>query len=130
MYDSDLDERKRLRIGDTVLCTIRRPRNYEFHKLYFALLRLTVLNMPDLIQQQLRIHTEEDLLECLKIDLGYYTTSWHGGREIVRTKSISFTAMDETEFQKFFSRSLDAILRIYLRGSSRQDIIDNLQQHL
>lgn len=32
MYDSDLDEKHRLRIGDNVLCTIKRPRNYEFHK--------------------------------------------------------------------------------------------------
>ena len=44
MYDSDLDEKHRLRIGDNVLCTIKRPRNYEFHKKYFALLRLTVAN--------------------------------------------------------------------------------------
>ena len=34
MYDSDLDEKHRLRIGDNVLCTIKRPRNYEFHKKY------------------------------------------------------------------------------------------------
>lgn len=32
MYDSDLDEKHRLRIGDNVLCTIKRPRNYEYHK--------------------------------------------------------------------------------------------------
>ena len=50
MYDSDLDEKHRLRIGDNVLCTIKRPRNYEFHKKYFALLRLTVANLPHLIQ--------------------------------------------------------------------------------
>ena len=36
MYDSDLDEKHRLRIGDNVLCTIKRPRNYDFHKKYFA----------------------------------------------------------------------------------------------
>lgn len=42
MYDSDLDEKHRLRIGDNVLCTIKRPRNYEFHKKYFSLLRLTL----------------------------------------------------------------------------------------
>lgn len=129
MYDSDLDEKHRLRIGDNVLCTIKRPRNYEFHKKYFALLRLTVANLPHLIQQQMQIFTEEDLLDCLKIDLGLFTTRWHGGRHIVKTGSISFAKMDNTEFEKFFSRSVDAILRIYLRGTDRQALIEEVENY-
>lgn len=129
MYDSDLDEKHRLRIGDNVLCTIKRPRNYEFHKKYFSLLRLTVANLPHLIQQQMQIFTEEDLLDCLKIDLGLFTTRWHGGRQIVKTGSISFAKMDNTEFEKFFSRSVDAILRIYLRGTDRQALIEEVENY-
>lgn len=129
MYDSDLDEKHRLLIGDNVLCTIKRPRNYEFHKKYFALLRLTVANLPHLIQQQMQIFTEEDLLDCLKIDLGLFTTRWHGGRQIVKTGSISFAKMDNTEFEKFFSRSVDAILRIYLRGTDRQALIEEVENY-
>lgn len=129
MYDSDLDEKHRLRIGDNVLCTIKRPRNYEFHKKYFALLRLTVANLPHLIQQQMQIFTEEDLLDCLKIDLGLFTTRWHGGRQIVKTGSISFAKMDNTEFEMFFSRSVDAILRIYLRGTDRQALIEEVENY-
>ena len=129
MYDSDLDEKHRLRIGDNVLCTIKRPRNYDFHKKYFALLRLTVANLPNLIQQQMQIFTEEDLLDCLKIDLGLFTTRWHGGRQIVKTGSISFAKMDNTEFEKFFSRSVDAILRIYLRGTDRQALIEEVENY-
>jgi hypothetical protein len=129
MYDRDLDEKHRLRIGDNVLCTIKRPRNYEFHKKYFALLRLTVANLPHLIQQQMQIFTEEDLLDCLKIDLGLFTTRRHGGRQIVKTGSISFAKMDNTEFEKFFSRSVDAILRIYLRGTVRQALIEEVENY-
>lgn len=129
MYDSDLDEKHRLRIGDNVLCTIKRPRNYEFHKKYWALLRLTVANLPHLIQQQMQIFTEEDLLDCLKIDLGLFTTRWHGGRQIVKTGSISFAKIDNTEFEKFFSRSVDAILRIYLRGTDRQALIEEVENY-
>lgn len=129
MYDSDLDEKHRLRIGDNVLCTIKHPRNYEFHKKYFALLRLTVANLPHLIQQQMQIFTEEDLLDCLKIDLGLFTTRWHGGRQIVKTGSISFAKMDNTEFERFFARSVDAILRIYLRGTDRQALIEEVENY-
>ena len=129
MYDSDRDEKHRLRIGDNVLCTIKRPRNYDFHKKYFALLRLTVANLPHLIQQHMQIFTEEDLLDCLKIDLGLFTTRWHGGRQIVKTGSISFAKMDNTEFEKLFSRSVDAILRIYLRGTDRQALIEEVENY-
>lgn len=77
----------------------------------------------------MQIFTEEDLLDCLKIDLGLFTTRWHGGRQIVKTGSISFAKMDNTEFEKFFSRSVDAILRIYLRGTDRQALIEEVENY-
>ena len=126
MYDSDYDEKQRLKVGDTVLCSIKRPRNYEFHKKFFALLRLTVTNLPHLIQQQMQIFTEEDMLDCLKVDLGLYTTVLHGGKQIIKTGSISFAKMDESEFERFFQRSVDVILRIYLRGTDRQALIEEI----
>lgn len=126
MYDSDYDEKQRLKVGDTVLCSIKRPRNYEFHKKFFALLRLTVTNLPHLIQQQMQIFTEEDMLDCLKVELGLYTTVLHGGKQIIKTGSISFAKMDESEFECFFQRSVDVILRIYLRGTDRQAIIEEI----
>ena len=126
MYDSDYDEKQRLKVGDTVLCSIKRPRNYEFFKKYWALLRLTVTNLPHLIQQQMQIFTEEDMLDCLKVDLGLYTTVWHGATQIIKPGSISFARMDESEFERFFQRSVDVILRIYLRGTDRQALIDEI----
>lgn len=126
MYDSDYEEKQRLKVGETVLCTIKRPRNYDFHKKFFALLRLTVDNLPHLIQQQMHIFTEEDMLDCLKIDLGLYTTVWHGGKEIVKPGSISFAKMDNSEFETFFNRSVDTILRTYLRGTDRQSLIEEI----
>lgn len=126
MYDSDYDEKQRLKVGDTVLCSIKRPRNYEFHKKFFALLRLTVTNLPHLIQQQMQIFTEEDMLDCLKVELGLYTTVLHGGKQIIKTGSISFAKMDESEFERFFQRSVDVILRIYLRGTDRQALIEEI----
>ena len=126
MYNSDYDDKQRLKVGDTVLCSIKRPRNYEFHKKFFALLRLTVTNLPHLIQQQMQIFTEEDMLDCLKVDLGLYTTVLHGGKQIIKTGSISFSKMDESEFERFFKRSVDVILRIYLRGTDRQALIEEI----
>lgn len=127
MYDSDYDEKKRLKVGDTVLCSIKRPRNYEFFKKFWALLRLTVENLPYLIQQQMQICSEEDMLRCLKIDLGLYSTVWHGGKEIIVPGSISFALMDEEEFERFFNRAVDAILSTYLRGTDRDALIEEIE---
>ena len=47
LYDSDLDLKRRLKVGSTVRCRVTNPRNYRFHKKFFALVRLTFDNLPD-----------------------------------------------------------------------------------
>lgn len=126
MYDSDYEERRRLKVGDTVLCKIAKPRNYEFHKKFFALVRLTFENLPERLHSMLNIRNEEDMLTCLKLDLGLATIVYHGGRQIVRPGSISFSAMDNTEFERFYQRCVDIILHTYLRGTERQDLLDEV----
>lgn len=46
LHDSDLDLKKRLRVGSVVRCKVSNPRNYEHHKKFFALVRLTFDNLP------------------------------------------------------------------------------------
>lgn len=128
MYDSDLDEKKKLREGDTVMCSIRKPRNYEFHKKFFALVRLTFDNLPERLVCMLNVRNEQDMLTCFKLDLGLFTTAWHGSREVVKLESISFASMDETEFQKFYDRCIDLVLSTYLRGTDRQSLIEEVER--
>lgn len=127
MYDSDYDEKQRLRIGSVVNCTISQKRNYEHHKKFFALVRLTFQNLPEHLQQMLNIRSEEDMLTCLKLDLGYATTIWYGTRQVVVPKSISFAQMDQTEFERFYDRAIDMVLGLYLRGTNRQDLIEEVE---
>lgn len=128
MYDSDLEEKKRLRVGENVLCTIRKPRNYEFHKKFFALVRLTFDNLPEHLVRMLNVQSEQDMLTCIKIDLGLYTIAWHARRPVLKEGSISFAAMDETEFQKFYSRCVDIVLSVYLRGTLREDLLEEVEK--
>ena len=129
MYDSDLDEKKRLKKGEEVLCVIRRPRNYKFHKKFFALLRLTLDNLPERLERNLGITDEEDLLDSLKLDLGLARTVEIGGRRYIRTESISFGKMDETEFEKFYGRCTDIILKKYLRGTERAALNEEIERY-
>lgn len=130
MYDSDFDEKKRLKDGETVMCSIRKPRNYEFHKKFFALVRLVFNNLPEHIVRMLNVRSEEDMLDCFKLQLGLYRQVWHGRRPVVKLGSISFAAMDETEFQKFYNRCIDITLTTFLRGTTRQELIDEVEMFL
>ena len=128
MYDSDYDEKKRLKEGETVMCTVRKPRNYSFHKKFFALVRLTFNNLPERLVRMLNIRSEEDMLDAYKLELGLYTLVWHGRRPVVKLGSISFAAMDETKFQKFYDRCVDITITTFLRGISRQDLIEEVER--
>lgn len=128
MYDSDYEERQRLVEGETVLCVIRKPRNYEFHKKFFALVRLTFDNLPERLVRMLNIHSEQDMLDNLKLDLGLYSVVYHGGKAVIKLGSISFAAMDETDFQKFYDRCVDVVLFNYLRGTDRKTLLDEVQR--
>ena len=128
MYDSDYDEKKKLHEGETVMCSIRKPRNYEFHKKFFALVRMTFENLPERLVRMLSVRNEEDMLTVFKLDLGLFSTSWHCGRNVVKLDSISFAKMDETEFQKFYDRCIDLVLSSYLRGTDKQSLIEEVER--
>lgn len=126
MYDSDLEEKKKLKIGTAVLLNITRPRNYEFHKKFMALVRLTFDNLPEHLHDAMGIYNEDDMLTALKFDLGLCTIIRIGNRDFIKEGSISFAAMDETEFEQFYKRSIDIILHRYLRGTDNQALLDEI----
>lgn len=130
LYDSDSEAKHKLRKGDDVLCTITKPRNYEFHKKFFALVRLTFDNLPERLHQMLGIRSEEDMLDCIKIDLGLYTEHWHGGRKVLKLGSISFASMDQTEFERFYNKAITLILNKYLSGTDRQALTEEIERFL
>lgn len=129
LYDSDHDETKRLKVGSTVLCSVKRPRNYEFHKKFFALVRLCLENLPETLARDLDVHNLEDMLSCFKMDLGLFRVLTHGGRQVVRLESISFASMDNTEFEAFYNRCVDLVQYVYLNGIDRQDILDEVDNY-
>ena len=128
MYDSDLVKKKRLKEGEVYKVEVSIPRNYQFLKKFFALVRLTFDNLPERLVRMLGVRNEEDMLDCFKLDLGLFTQVWHGRRPIAKLGSISFAAMDETEFQNFYNRCVDIVITKYLRGTTRQEIIEEVER--
>ena len=127
LYDSDLEAKHKIQEGKVYKVTITVPRNYQWHKKFFALLRLTYFNLPETLERKLGIHNEEDLLTALKIDLGMVDFLTIDGRTIVKPHSISFAAMDNAEFEVFYNRCIDLILNRYLIGTNRQELIEEIE---
>jgi len=120
-YDTDLDNMKRIKAGEMVMCEVTKPRNIQFHRKFFALLNLVFHN------QEIYMDVE-DLRHDLTIEAGFFEYRVNlFGEEVKKAKSISFAKMDEFEFSSFYSAVLDTIVRCF--HFDKQDIIDNVEQY-
>ena len=128
MYDSDAENKAKLRNGEQVLCTIKRPRNIAFHRKFFALVRLTYFNLPEHLMTRFCIHNEEDMLARFKIDLGLFDIVDVGEGRALKLGSISFAKMDNTEFESFYNQCLDLVQHVYLEGADRADILEEVDK--
>ena len=90
--------------GDTFLVRIRRARNPKHHRLYWAMIRLTV-DATD------RWPSPQALHNWVKYELGLYTlTAVDQHKVIVEWDSTNFMSMDQDAFKDFFERAVAAIV--------------------
>ena len=131
LYDSDLDLKRRLKVGSTVRCRVTNPRNYRFHKKFFALVRLTFDNLPAPLVEQWGIRSTDDMLRRFKRDLGYFSsvTTPDGVTEI-EYRSISFAAMEQHEFERFYDDCVNLVLTRYIRGLDKKDIEEEIERFM
>lgn len=128
LYDSDYELKKRLRVGSVVKCKVSNPRNYEHHKKFFALVRLTFDNLPANLAEYFKVHNEEDMLRRFKRDLGYFKTNLNErGEKEIEYQSISFSAMEQHEFERFYNQCIDLVLYKYLKGIDKEDLITEIE---
>ena len=128
LHDSDLDLKKRLRVGSVVRCKVSKPRNYEHHKTFFALVRLTFDNLPLPLVEKWNIRNEYDMLRRFKRDLGYFTNTINEyGEHEIEYLSISFAAMEQHEFEQFYNQCIDLVLFKYIKGIDKQDLITEIE---
>ncbi len=127
MFQEDAEALAALRTEHDYMVSISVPRNVKFHRKFFALLGICFDNMPDHIRKRDNIHSIESLLSAIKIAAGHFDVVMVDGKEITIPRSISFAKMDNAQFNRFYNRSLDIILETYLVGTSRTDIIDEIE---
>ncbi len=128
--DWDAEKKAQLKVGSNVCVETKSPRRLAFHRKFFVLLRLAADNMPESIAARTHIYNVETLLEAIKIDLGYYDVVRVDGRDVLKLRSISFADMDEAEFQKFYDSAVKDILDNYLKGTDRNDLLEEVEQYV
>lgn len=105
LFDSDSDEKKKLKLNKHYQCEVKLIRNPKFHAKYFALLNVGHRNSQNLDHLPFDVYRKVIIMragfvEVYKTDKG----------DLYEPKSISFGKMSEDEFQDVYSRSLDVIV--------------------
>ena len=122
LFDSDMDNLRKIRRGVDLEIDIKQPRNYKFLKKFHALVNM-------IFENQDIYDNIEHLRKDLTILAGYYDEhpNFHG--EIVKTaKSISFAKMTEEEFSDLYSKFCDTIIKVM--GWSQELIEENIESFL
>ena len=84
-------------------------RNPGHHRKFFALLKIVHENLPERMYD----YNIDDFREDLTIEAGHFRNAWDWRHQKMRSKakSISFAKMDQHEFEQFYDRCCDVIIR-------------------
>ncbi len=110
------------KFGSVLECEVKKPRNSQFHRKFFALINVVYMN-------QEKYDIMDDLLVEIKLKTGHYqehiTTK---GEVIYLPKSISFSRMDNDEFSLFYSKAVDVILKHFMPITEKEleSLVENV----
>ena len=97
---------KRWKIGETLKCNVKKPRDYTNHKRYFALLNLTYEN-------QEKYHNFEMFRKAVQIAAGHVDELITlDGEVVLIPRSIDYTTLDELQFGIVFAETMAVCAKI------------------
>lgn len=111
--------------GDVCRFRPRKMRNAGHHRKLFALIKMCVDNSDG--------WTTESLLDWVKLETGHfepYSFPTMPGVVLRRPKSISFASMDQSEFEAFFSRAIDVLIKDAVPHISAKELRDAVEMNL
>jgi hypothetical protein len=107
---------RKLPLDKIVAVKIKRPRNLGHHRKFFALLKIVYENQE--IYQ-----SEAALLAAIKIATGHCVPiTLVSGQKAFIPSSISFAAMDQAEFEKFWEAVCNLVCAKIIPSLKREDL--------
>lgn len=123
-------EMMELKSSQVYRCELKQPRNYEFHKKFFALLNFAFEHwdcQPTINRYGQVEKNFDQFREDITIKAGYYEQHWRlDGTFRVVAKSISFANMGEVEFSKLYKSACNVVIKHVLANYT----LDDLEQAL
>ena len=120
--DEDAEIINKIKRGDVVQYEIKKPRNAKFHRKYFAMLQVVTDNTD---------YNTDQLLLMIKLRMGHFDSFiTPGGKTLYKPKSISFSKMDNDEFERFYQKTMQVILNDFLRGSNEKELQNQVDKIL
>lgn len=114
----------KIKNNDLVQVEVKRPRNVQHHRLYWALVSKVWENLD-----QERYPTPDDLSAAVKIAAGIRTRIvLPDGTQGFIPGSIAFHKMSQDEFSAFYDRVCDLIAAHFLPGVTSADLKAEVQQ--
>jgi len=117
LYDSDMNEKRKLKLGEDYECVIKKTRNLQFHKKFFALINLGCDNSP----REMPIDAYRAYVTMKAGWVDVYTTD---RGKMALPRSIAFDKMDENEFAELYKATIQVIIQDI--GATQQEIEQNL----
>lgn len=129
-----MDELAKLKVGQGVRVKVTRMRNYKFHRKLFALLNVAFDAWEPLALEYKGEKVAKNF-ERFRSDVtvlaGYYEATVNlRGETRLEPKSISFSSMDQDEFEKLYSAVIDVVLQRILTNYTRDDLDNVVEQVL
>lgn len=142
--EEDQQKIRSMKAGEEYKATVVLPRNRDHHRKFFSLMNLVFSNLPEHLTCERAIVNNEgekemvpgiqimdDLIFEIKLQMHHFDryVTLDGTVEF-RPKSISFTKMDQDEFNKFYSRTIDIVLQKFLPGTNREALEDEVLRYI
>jgi len=121
-YDSDFECFKKMPANEVFEIEYKKQRNVKFHRKFFALLKLAYENQSD-------YRLMEDLRRDLLITSGNYeeVVNRITGEVYKIAKSISFSSMDEIQFNEVYESVKNIIIKWL--GITNENINEEIEQY-
>ena len=121
-FDEDLEHFKKLPKDGYFEIKYTKRRNVRFHRKFFALLKIAFENQSD-------YRLMEDLRRDLTITSGHYeeVVNKITGEVYKIAKSISFSNMDESEFNQIYNDVKEVVIKWL--GIDNEQLTNELEQH-
>ena len=126
-YPEDYDEAKKLKVGVVYEAEIKVPRNYQFHKLFFALLNTAYAYIPGDVQSHY-FPSVDAFRKSVLIAAGFVNRFWSVKHQcfLEEAESISFSSMDDARFREVYNGCKDVIFGIIGRYVTEEEFERNL----